>query len=170
MKTYKWIYLLPLLALFWVGIGCSKQEAPRMHAQPEGQVEAQAESSAPTFAEALAPAVIPSATNGSGKLVRIATIEGIEKNAEFQRNLNIVNKQKQLVIALNRKLEETTNSSERDKLQASLDQALAKLNENNRKMTETYGFTLARNYSMVVEQSQIFMAVTADEAERFANK
>lgn len=161
MKKYRFIYFLPLLTLFFLGSGCSKQEEPQAQAKP-GADTAEADAIVDSV-------VVPSASTG-GKLVRIATIEGVEKNAEFQRNLNIVNKQKQLVMALNRKLEETTDSLEREKIQNDLDQALAKLNENNKTMTETYGFTLARNYSMVIEKSQIFMGVTADEAERFANK
>ena len=44
---------------------------------------------------------------------------------------------------------------------------LEKLNENNKKMFDTYGFSLTRNYTQVVETSHVYMLVTTEEAEKF---
>ena len=43
---------------------------------------------------------------------------------------------------------------------------MAKLNENNQKMVKTYGFSLTRNYTMIVETSHIYMFVSEAEATR----
>jgi len=167
MKNTLSIYGFLLTALAFAESGCSKQNSSQAQVQVQAPV-ATAEVGAQTGASDSIE--MSSARSEGATLVRIATIEGVEKNAEFQRNLNIVNKQKQLVIALNRKLEESTDPAEREELQDALDKAAAKLSENNQKMIDTYGFTLARNYSLVIEKSQIFMSVTEEEAERVANK
>ncbi len=44
------------------------------------------------------------------------------------------------------------------------EQALDKLNANNKIMLENYGYSLNRNYVRVIDKSQIFMAVTEEEA------
>ena len=45
-----------------------------------------------------------------------------------------------------------------------------KLNENNKLMFKTYGFSLNRNYVMTVEKSHVHMWVTEEEAVSINNK
>jgi len=45
-----------------------------------------------------------------------------------------------------------------------LDALQAKLNDNNKLMFKTYGFTLNRNYVLTVEKAHVHMWVTAEEA------
>ena len=61
----------------------------------------------------------------------------------------------------------SAQGSQKQELQGQLDDLMAKLNENNQIMTKTYGFTLLRNYTMVVEKAHIYMYVTEEEAEAY---
>jgi hypothetical protein len=44
------------------------------------------------------------------------------------------------------------------------------LNDNNKKMIENYGFSLNRNYILVVEKAHIYMHVTPEEAAKVEAK
>jgi len=101
------------------------------------------------------------------RYVRVATINGIDANNEFQRNVDLVQAQRRLAINLNDQISLATSSETRAALQEQYDQAFAKLNENNRKMLKTYGYSLNRNYVRVIDKSQIFMSVSDEEAAKF---
>lgn len=101
------------------------------------------------------------------KLIRVSTLNSSTANEEFQRNVRLVQAQRELAASLSSQIEQTTDTSAKAELQKQLDQVIAKLNENNRKMTQTYGFSLARDYVYVVEKSSIYMNVTPEEAARY---
>lgn len=98
------------------------------------------------------------------KLVKIASLNTIEANTEFQRNVQIVQAQRQGAIELNTAMEKEKDPKKKAELKKQLDEALAKLNENNSKMAQTYGFSLTRNYTMEVEKAHIYMLVSEEEA------
>ena len=98
------------------------------------------------------------------RYIRVATINGIDANNEFQRNVDLVQAQRRLAINLNDQIGLATSSETRAALQEQYDQAMAKLNENNRTMLKTYGYSLNRNYVRVIDKSQIFMSVSNEEA------
>ena len=106
------------------------------------------------------------AQSGQRKLIRVSTIKGTEANAEFQRNVQLVQTQRQNIINLNNQLEQEVDATARQNIQAQIDQALAKLNENNQKMLKTYGFSLTRNYMYVYEKAHVYMQVSGEEAAR----
>lgn len=174
MKTNRFINLLACGALALAVSGCGKKESASTATTAPAEQPAASTSTASTAAAPAATQPAQAASNSSAqgqrKLVKIATIEGVDKNTEFQRNLNLINKQKQLVIAIKSKLEQTTDADEKAKLQDAMEKTLAKLNENNQKMFEAYGFTLTRNYSYVIEKSLIYMAVSEQEAEKIVSK
>jgi len=110
---------------------------------------------------------LPAPTDGDGqKLVHISSLNSVEANQEFQQNVRVVQAQRQGLIDLLNQINETTDSAEVATLEAQRDELLASLNRNNQTMLETYGFTLNRNYVMVVEKSHIFLAVSEEEAEQ----
>ena len=41
---------------------------------------------------------------------------------------------------------------------------IKQLNADNQKMIQAYGFTLTRNYTLVIEKAHIYMEVSAEEA------
>lgn len=100
------------------------------------------------------------------KLVKVASLNTIDANKEFQRNVQLVQQQRALAAELLSKIENTQDEEEHRKLQGELDALQQKLNENNQLMFKTYGFTLNRNYVLTVEKSHIHMWVTEEEAQK----
>jgi len=98
------------------------------------------------------------------ELVRVASLNTVEANQEFQKNVRLVQQQRALAVQLVNRLEKVQDKDEYDKLRKQLQDLQAKLNENNQKMFSTYGFTLNRNYVLTVETAHVHMWVTAEEA------
>ena len=106
------------------------------------------------------------------KIVRACTLNSVKANQEFNRNVQIVTAQRDLVVQLKQQLDAESSKSKKKDIQEKLDAALKKLNENNKKMTETYGFSLTRNYVLVTEKAHVYMIVSDEEAAKVeaANK
>ena len=98
------------------------------------------------------------------ELVKIASLNTIDANKEFQKNVQLVQQQRALAVQILSKIEKTQDKEEHDKLQKQLDSLQKKLNDNNQLMFKTYGFTLNRNYVLTVEKAHVHMWVTKDEA------
>jgi hypothetical protein len=100
------------------------------------------------------------------KLVRVATLNSIQANQEFQRNVRVMQAQRQRIVELQTKLEEATKKADKDAIQKDIDDTLKKLNSDNQTMFKTYGYSLLRNYTLVVETSHIYMFVSDEEAAK----
>ena len=111
------------------------------------------------------PAPTPAPTKQQ-KLVLIATLNSADANREFQSNVAVLQAQRQLVLDLNAAVEKEKDAKKKQELKKELEQRLAQLNENNDKMQKSYGFSLARNYTMEIVTSNIYMAVTEEEAAK----
>jgi hypothetical protein len=98
------------------------------------------------------------------KLIRVATLKTVEANREFTSNVQLLQAQRQAAVELKSALDKEKDAKKKKEMQTQLDQILAKLNENNDKMQKTYGFSLARNYTMEIETSHIYLQVTEEEA------
>ena len=103
-------------------------------------------------------------------LVKVASLNTIDANKEFQKNVQLVQQQRALAAEVLSKLEASENKDEKVQLKTQFDSLQKKLNENNQLMFKTYGFSLNRNYVLTVEKSHIHMWVTAEEAEAIRNK
>ena len=112
-----------------------------------------------------APAAAPAAPQQQ-KLVRVATLKSVEANREFQNNVQLLQAQRQQAVELGTALEKEPNAAKKKELKTTVDELMAKLNENNEKMVKAYGFSLNRNYSMIVETSHIYMFVSDEEAAK----
>jgi hypothetical protein len=106
------------------------------------------------------------------ELVKVASLNTIDSNKEFQRNVQLVQQQRALAAELLSKMDTVQDEKEHNKLQTELDGLQQKLNENNELMFKTYGFSLNRNYVLTVEKSHIHMWVTEEESKKIsaANK
>jgi hypothetical protein len=106
------------------------------------------------------------------ELVKVASLNTIDSNKEFQRNVQLVQQQRALAAELLSKMDTIQDEEEHNKLQTELDALQQKLNENNELMFKTYGFSLNRNYVLTVEKSHIHMWVTKEESQKIsaANK
>ncbi len=104
------------------------------------------------------------------KLVKVSTLGSVEANQEFQRNVQIMQAERQRVIQLQTQLEQTQTKELKKGLEKELKAALKKLNDDNKKMVETYGFSLNRNYVLVVEKAHVYMAVSDEEAAQIEDE
>ena len=98
------------------------------------------------------------------ELVKVASLNTTESNREFQKNVQLVQQQRSLAGQLLTKLQNEQDEQKHAELKKQLDALQAKLNENNKLMFKTYGFTLNRNYVLTVEKAHVHMWVTAEEA------
>ncbi len=98
------------------------------------------------------------------KLVQVSTLNTIEANREFQANVQLLQAQRQAAVELNTAIEREKDAAKQKELKGRLDALMAKLNENNALMRKTYGFSLDRNYSVVIEKAHVYMFVTEEEA------
>src|SRR5262245_45636869 len=106
-----------------------------------------------------APAAAPTAPAKPMKLVKVAVLPTVEANQEFQKNVQLVQAQRQRVLELDNQVKNEKDTAKKKDLQKELDSLLAKLNENNQAMAKVYGFSLTRNYTMEIEKSHIYMLV-----------
>ena len=104
------------------------------------------------------------------KLVRVASLNTIEANKEFQKNVQLVQQQRALAVQILSKMQSTQDKDEQDVLKKQLDSLQKKLNENNDLMFKTYGFSLNRNYVLTVEKAHVHMWVTEEEAKAIEAK
>ncbi|MSU66116.1 MAG: hypothetical protein EXS38_08475 [Opitutus sp.] len=109
----------------------------------------------------------PAPAEKQQKLVRVSTLKTIEANQEFQKNVQVLQTQRQLAVEANAAMEKETNAAKKKELKAKLDALMAKLNENNDAMKKAYGFSLERNYTVVPEVAHVYMFVSDEEAAKF---
>ena len=98
------------------------------------------------------------------KLVQVSTLNTIEANREFQANVQLLQAQRQAAVELNTAIEREKDAAKQKELKGRLDALMTKLNENNALMRKTYGFSLDRNYSVVIEKAHVYMFVSEEEA------
>lgn len=99
------------------------------------------------------------------QLVKVASLNTMDANKEFQKNVQLVQQQRALAAQILTKLNGTTDKQEKQKLEKQLESLQKKLNENNQLMFQTYGFSLNRNYVLTVEKAHIHMWVNEEEAK-----
>jgi hypothetical protein len=101
------------------------------------------------------------------KLVKIATLNTVKDNQEFQANVQLVQAQRKRAVELNAAIEKEKDATKKKAMQKELDELMAKLNQNNDIMIKTYGFSLTRDYTLEIEKSNIYLHATEEEAARF---
>ena len=101
------------------------------------------------------------------RLLHVAVLSNVEGNNEFKRNVGIMQRHQENIQALQRTIQTVEDEELKSKLNEELQKAVDRLNSDNKKMLEAYGFSLTRRYEQVVEKSHIYMYVTEDEAEEF---
>ncbi len=119
------------------------------------------------FAFGQTKAAAPAATKQQ-KLIRVATLNGVQANKDFQANLQLVQAQRQGVVDKNAEMEKEKDPKKKADLKKQVDAALAKLNDNNNAMAKAYGFSLERNYVMEIETAHLYVYATDEEAAKAA--
>lgn len=113
-----------------------------------------------------APAAAAPTAEKQQKLVLVSTLKTVEANREFQANVQVVQAQRQKAVEVSAQFEKETNPTKKKEIKTQLDALMVQLNENNQKMVKAYGFSLDRNYTMVVETAHVYMFVTDEEAAK----
>lgn len=98
-------------------------------------------------------------------LVKVASLNSIGANKEFQQNVKLVQEQRALAISLTSDLESASSDIDIKDIRNQLDSLTKKLNENNQLMFETYGFTLNRNYVLKTIEADLLMWITKEEKD-----
>ena len=109
----------------------------------------------------------PAPAEKQQKLVRVGTLKTVEQNREFQAAVQFMQTQRQAAVELNATHDKETNPTKKKELKTKLDELMKNLNDNNEKMFKAYGFSLNRNYTLVVETAHIYMFVSDEEAAQF---
>ena len=113
-----------------------------------------------------APAT-PSPGGEQQQFVQVCSLNTTQANQEFQRNVQILQAQRQQAVQLQNQINTATAEDQKQQLQEQLNALMTKLNENNQLMVKTYGFSLTRNYTRVVETAHVYMYVSPEEAARY---
>jgi hypothetical protein len=100
------------------------------------------------------------------RLYKIATLPNAQANREFQSNVQYMQNARQQVLEAAAAAEKEKDPKKKADLQKQADQLLAKLKEDNEKMTKAYGFSITRNYIMEVEVSNVYIVLTDEEAAK----
>lgn len=97
------------------------------------------------------------------KLALVSTIKTVEANREFQNNVNVVQKQREIAIDLKKRLDQALTPGEKAELQKRLDETVKSLDQNNALMAKTYGFSLLRNYVISFVKTRLYSPLTDEE-------
>lgn len=110
------------------------------------------------------------AQNEGQRIIKVCTLNSVQANEEFNRNVQIMQAQRQLLVSKHNALKAVDDAEARETIQVEIDELLDKINANNKKMYATYGFSLTRNYTIEPDESFVFMLVSDDEAAKYAEK
>lgn len=99
---------------------------------------------------------------GDDKFRLIAVIPGVEENNLFRRNVQLVQAQRSRIVQM-RQAAENASGEEKAKLEEEIKKAEEVLVKNNEEMTKRYGFSLARDYLMEIEESKLYTLVNEEE-------
>lgn len=95
--------------------------------------------------------------------VLVCTLNDVEANKNFQNNVRIVQAQRDECRKLNERIQSAFTASEKEALAKALGTVEAKLRENHELMNKTYGFSLMRNYQMVIDQARLLTQINDEE-------
>ncbi|MCR5184378.1 MAG: hypothetical protein K6B46_06765 [Opitutales bacterium] len=93
------------------------------------------------------------------KFIHVSTISTAAANEQFMQNVQLVQRQRQALVALSQIL----SPKEKELMAGAIKDREAALNKNNAQMTQSYGFSLARNYVHQIVNSQVFIKLTDEE-------
>lgn len=99
---------------------------------------------------------------GDDKYRLIAVIPGVEENNNFRRNVQLVQAQRNQLVQMKQALASATGE-QKTKLEEEIKKVEEVLLKNNEEMTKRYGFSLARDYLMEVEESKLYTQVNEEE-------
>lgn len=107
-----------------------------------------------------------SATATADRLVRIARLETPGTNNEFTRNVEIMQARVRKVANLNQLLAAETEPAAREKIEIQIAELMQRINDDNKRMAESYGYSLTRRYVRNIEKATVLLVLSDKEVER----
>ncbi|MDP4643044.1 MAG: hypothetical protein NWS71_01235, partial [Opitutales bacterium] len=113
----------------------------------------------------------PSVEISDDGLYKVVTINTVAANQQFQSNVQIMQNFRQQTMIASQTIEQEVDETKKAEAQQQLEQALEKLNTNNTKMVELYGYSLERDYEYTIDISDLYLELSRKEiSELEANK
>ena len=110
-----------------------------------------------------APEVIGADDTSNGRLVQIATLNSPEANNEFTRNVQIMQARVREIANMNTLLAEEEDASAKRAVENQIKELIRRVNEDNKKMADTYRYSLNRKYIRNVEQATVFIQLSDED-------
>lgn len=97
------------------------------------------------------------------KFIHVSTINTAEANTQFIQNVQLVQRQRQMMVELDQRAKTALTEEERKAALAKIKEIGKKLDENNQAMAKAYGYSLTRDYLHQVLKTRIFLKLTEEE-------
>ena len=110
-----------------------------------------------------APEVIGADDTSNGRLVQIATLNSSEANNEFTRNVQIMQARVREIANMNTLLAEEEDAAAKRAVENQIKELIRRVNEDNKKMADTYRYTLNRKYIRNIEQATVFIQLSDED-------
>ena len=110
-----------------------------------------------------APEVIGADDTSNGGLVQIATLNSPDANNEFTRNVQIMQARVREIANMNTLLAEEEDAAAKRAVENQIKELIRRVNEDNKKMADTYRYTLNRKYIRNIEQATVFIQLSDED-------
>lgn len=100
---------------------------------------------------------------GDDKYSRVSQIPNEKANEEFRRNVQYMLSIQNRLRQMNEALKKMPEGEQKEKAKAQFEAEEKGLIEDNKKMFDAYGYSIARNYYMEIENSKLYIKVTEEE-------
>ena len=100
---------------------------------------------------------------GDDKFQRISVIAPERACAEFQLNEQKMIALRNRLVQMDKALAKMPEGAEKDALKEEFEKGKTALDENNKKMVEAYGYSVARNYYMEIAKAKLYVKVNEEE-------
>lgn len=97
------------------------------------------------------------------KYIHVSTINTAEANTQFLQNVQLVQRQRQMVVELNQRAKTALTKEEQEAALEKSKEIVKKLEENNQAMAKGYGYSLARDYLHQVLKTRIYLKLKDEE-------
>ena len=110
-----------------------------------------------------APEVISADDTSNGRLVQIAALNSPDANNEFTRNVQIMQARVREIANMNTLLAEEEDAAAKRAVENQIKELIRRVNEDNKKMADTYRYTLNRKYIRNIEQATVFIQLSDED-------
>lgn len=97
------------------------------------------------------------------KFVHVSSINTADANAQFIQNVQLVQRQRQMMVELDKRAKTALTEEERKAATEKIKEIGKKLDENNQAMAKAYGYSLTRDYLHQIIKTRIFLKLNEDE-------